>query len=112
MLKDVAEKEEHFRSLTRIPPGSLRELLYLLLPILLMSFSGSVLGFVERIFFSKYSLQTLEASLTVVYIAQMFQLSTMGVTSMVQVFVGRYNGAQEYSKIGPCVWQMIWVSLS
>jgi MATE family multidrug resistance protein len=101
----------HVGSLTRFSPGSLRELLVLLFPILLMSFSGSFLGFIERIFVSWHSIEALEASLSVTYIMRMFQISTMSIASMAQVFVGYYNGGQEYSKIGQCVWQMIWFSI-
>ncbi|MGH2612953.1 MAG: MATE family efflux transporter, partial [Rhabdochlamydiaceae bacterium] len=99
------------KTLTRFSPGSLLELLALLFPILLMTLSVNLVGFIERVFISRYSLQALEASLSVTYIIRIFQISMVSIAGMAQVYVGLYQGAQEYLKIGKCVWQMIWFSI-
>ena len=97
--------------LTRFPIGSLKELLALVFPVFLILFSISILGFIERIWFSHLSTVVLEASINVVYVLRLFQLPCIALVMMGQVFVAYYFGAQEKKAIGPCVWQLVWFSL-
>jgi multidrug resistance protein, MATE family len=105
----VAARTEEL-SLTKFPQGSVRELLVLAAPIFLILFSSCLLGFVERLWFSHFSLNALEASLNAVYILRIFQLPCVALAMMAQAFVGYYNGAKKLTSIGCCIWQMIWFS--
>ncbi|NGX39708.1 MAG: hypothetical protein KR126chlam1_01041 [Chlamydiae bacterium] len=100
-----------FRGLTRYPSASLRELLYLSLPLILSLFSASFMGFCDRLFLARHSLGALEGSVSAGYLCILFQQPVMRVATMSQVFVGLYRGGGEPHKIGNSVWQMIWLSL-
>jgi MATE family, multidrug efflux pump len=76
-----------------------------------MSFSTCLLGFVERLWLSSYSLSTLEAALNGLNLLRVFQLPCLSLVMMAQAFVGYHHGANERHLIGPCIWQMIWFSL-
>ncbi len=98
-------------SLSKYPSASLRELVYLSLPIILGLFSASFMGLCDRIFLAHYSLETMEASVSAGYLSMLFQLPVMRIVSMAQVFVGLYFGSKQFEKIGSIVWQMIWLSI-
>lgn len=97
--------------LTKYPIASLRELISLSIPLILMLFSSSFMGFCSRLFLAHHSLEALEACASAVYLTMLFQLPCMRVTSMAQIFVGMHKGASQPYLIGPCIWQMIWFSL-
>jgi MATE family multidrug resistance protein len=98
-------------NLTKFPQGSVRELLSLATPLFLILFAGCLLNFVERIWFARFSIQALEASVNAVYLLRIFQMPCIALAMMAQAYVGYYNGAKELSSIGRCIWQMIWFSI-
>lgn len=51
------------------------------------------------------------AAVNAVYASQIFLAPCVAVAMMCQVFVGRWQGAREWTHIGPGVWQFIWFSL-
>lgn len=69
------------------------------------------MGFCNRLFLAHYSFEALEASVSAVYLCTLFQNPCIRITSVVQVFVGLFNGAKQFDRVGPYVWQMIWFSL-
>jgi multidrug resistance protein, MATE family len=97
-------------SLSKYPPASARELLMLSLPLILSLFSASFMGFCDRIFLARYSLASLEGCVSSSYLCLMFQHPVIRIVSMAQVFVGLFLGSRQYGKIGPTIWQMIWLS--
>jgi MATE family multidrug resistance protein len=96
--------------LTKYPYGSLREVVFLSLPIMLVLLSGSLFGFTERIILAKYSLDAMEGLVSVLYLCRLFQLPCMGVALFGQAFVASYVGAKQFDRIGGCIWQLIWFS--
>lgn len=99
------------QALTKYPPASLRELLYLALPLVLSFFSASFMGFCDRLFLAHYSLEALEGSVYAGYLCLLFQQPIIRLTSMSQIFVGLYRGKGNDHLIGNSLWQMIWLSL-
>lgn len=97
--------------LTRHPSGSLGEVVFLSLPIMFVLLSGALLGFVERIILANYSLETLGAFVSAIYLCRLFQLPCIGLALFAQIFVATYLGAKQLNRIGGCVWQMIWFSV-
>lgn len=97
--------------LTKSPSGSLREVVSLSVPIMLVLLSGCLLGFVERILLAKYSREAMEGSISALYLCRLFQLPCMGIALFGQVFVATYVGSKQLHRIGECIWQMIWFSL-
>jgi len=74
-------------------------------------FSASLMGFCDRIFLAHYGLEAMEGSVSAGYLCMLFQLPLIRLVSMSQVFVGLFYGSKRPGKIGPAVWQMIWLSL-
>lgn len=98
-------------SLSKYPSASARELLILSLPLILSLFSASFMGFCDRLFLARYSLASFEGCVSTSYLCLMFQQPVIRIVSMAQVFVGLFLGSRQNSKIGPTIWQMIWLSL-
>ena len=97
--------------LTKYPIASLRELITLSLPLILSLFSASFMGFCDRLFLANFSLEAFEGCVTGNALASIFQHSCIRITTMAQVFVGLYMGANQRHEIGRTIWQMIWFSL-
>ena len=98
--------------LTRYQPGSLGELWAIAWPLMLASFSGSCMTFIDRAILARYQTEAFVACST----AQpwIWTVSTILHSFLVitEIFVGRFNGAREYKKIGPIIWQMLIIALS
>jgi len=94
-------------NLTRHKPGSLRELWAISWPLILTIFSGSCMTFIDRSILAHYKTEAFVACST----AQpwIWTVSTILHSFLVitEIFVGRFNGAREYKKIGPIIWQML-----
>ena len=75
------------------------------------SFSSSFMLLCDRYFLSRYSIDALNAVAVAGYLLLLFQLSSIRLTSINQVFVGRSLGNGNYQNIGIYTWQMIWVSI-
>ncbi len=98
-------------SLTKFSSASLKELIHLSAPITFILFSGSLMGFCDRLFLAHDSLVSLEGCVNASYLAQLFQVSLSFCTSSAQIFVGQCMGAKIFNRVGTYVWQMIWFSL-
>lgn len=107
MSQDVASSQ----GLSKFPTASLRELVYLSLPIILSLFSASFMGFCDRFFLAHYSMAAMQGSVHAGALCMLFQVPVMRIVAMSQVFVGLYFGSKQLHKIGPAVWQMIWISI-
>ena len=71
----------------------------------------SLIFIVDRTILARYSLDSMNAvSLGGSFAALPFFL-LMGITQSACIFVGQYNGMNEYSKVGHPVWQMIYFSM-
>ncbi len=88
--------------------GMKGEFLRLFIPIAATILSGSLLAFVERLLLARFSLEGMEAALTVMYVSRLFYFPCMAVPLMAQAAIGFHMGAQEKQAVGPCMWQMVW----
>lgn len=98
-------------ALTKYKPGSLKELLSLALPLMLSSFSVMSMLFVDRLMLAHYSTEALNAAVNAATFGWAFIFGWMIFTTIAEVFVAQYNGANRLDKLGEPVWQMIWVAL-
>ncbi len=97
-------------TLSRHPPGSIREMLALSVPLVFSIFSGSLMSFCDRLFISHYALHSLKAVTTANYFCLLFQVGISGIASMAQVCIGKSYGERKRALLGPYCWQMIWFS--
>jgi MATE family multidrug resistance protein len=91
-------------------PGGYREVLAIAVPLILSTASWSVQTFVDRMFLSWYAPETIAAAMPagMVYfsIASVF----MGTAGYASTFVAQYYGAGRYHRIGPALWQGVYIS--
>ena len=91
--------------------GGYREVLVIAVPLILSTGAWSIQHFVDRMFLSWYSPEAIAAAMPagMVYftVASLF----MGTASFVSTFVAQYHGAERFTRIGPILWQGIYVSL-
>ncbi|MGR3911995.1 MAG: MATE family efflux transporter [Candidatus Rhabdochlamydia sp.] len=97
--------------LTKHSLGSLKELYTVSWPLIISLLFVCITNLMDRFFLEKYSLEALEACSIATYFILLFQIPCIRISSMSQVFVGQYKGAQDHCSIGSVVWQAIWFSL-
>jgi multidrug resistance protein, MATE family len=88
-----------------------REVLVLAFPLILSTGSWSIQQFVDRMFLTWYSPETIAAAMP----AGIFNFTIMslfiGTASYVSTFVAQYYGAERFDRIGPVIWQGIYISV-
>lgn len=97
--------------LTRHSEGSVKELWAISFPLILSMLSINVMTFVDRLILAKYDTHAMNSAVVAGLVFSIFQYGAMGIAAVSEVFVGQYNGAEKFNKIGVPVWQMIWFSL-
>jgi len=92
--------------------GGYRELLAIALPMMISTSTWQIQHFVDRMFLSWYSVDALAATVP----AGMLNFSVMclflGVAGYTNVFVAQYFGAKRHGRIGPAMWQGVYVALA
>jgi MATE family multidrug resistance protein len=63
---------------------------------------------VDRIVLARYSIDSMMAAMLGGSMASLYTLTLMSIAGTTEVFIGQYNGAKKYYKIGSVVWQMIY----
>jgi len=91
--------------------GGYREVLAIALPLILSTSAWSVQHFVDRMFLSWYSPEALAASMPAGILFFTLMSLFIGTASYVSTFVAQYFGAEQYQRIGPALWQGIYISL-
>lgn len=97
--------------LTRFPVGSTREVWGVSWPLIIGLLSASLMLFIDRLFLSRYSIESLNAATSSGTAAYSVILLFMGIAAISEVFVGRFHGEDRKKELGKPVWQMIWFSL-
>ena len=98
--------------LSKYPEGSLKELLYISIPLMLSVLSGNLMMFFDRLILAKYSLAAMNAATTAGLVCIVFQIGAIGIASIAEVFVGQYNGSKQYTRCAAPTWQMIYLSIA
>jgi len=95
-------------SLTRHPEGSISELLTISCPLMLSMLSTNLMLFLDRLFLAHYNIQAMNSVVTASVIASIFLDGVIGIAAITEIFVGQYNGARHFKRVGTPVWQMLW----
>lgn len=88
-----------------------REILRISLPLTLSTGSWSLQQFVDRMFLTWYSPEAIAASMPAGMVNWTIVSLFMGTAVYVNTFVAQYYGAGRYQRIGPSVWQGIYLSV-
>ena len=91
--------------------GGYREFLLLALPLILSTASWSVQHFVDRVFLTWYSTEALAAALPAGMASFAFLSLFMGTAHYANTFVAQYTGARRPERVGPAVWQGIYLAV-
>lgn len=97
--------------MSEIQSGSVKELWKVSYPMMVNFLSMTLMVFVDRLFLSWYSADSLNAAVQAGTLSWGLILGWLTMASMSEVFVSQFNGAKQYSRIGSAVWQMIWLCI-
>jgi MATE family multidrug resistance protein len=90
--------------------GGYAELLRIALPLILSTGSWSLQHFVDRMFLAWYSPESLAAATPAGIVSYTLMSPFIGTAGYVSTFVAQYYGAQHPERIGPTVWQGLYIS--
>jgi MATE family multidrug resistance protein len=102
---------ERFKSRWSSPAGY-RQLLAMAIPLILSTGALSVQFFVDRMFLTWYSSVAIAAVVPAGILNFAIASVFIGTAGYVNAFVAQYFGAGRYERIGPSVWQGIYVALA
>ncbi|HEX7375732.1 MAG TPA: MATE family efflux transporter [Pirellulales bacterium] len=92
-------------------PGGLRETLAIALPLIASTVSWTIMIFTDRVFLTWYSRDAVAAALPAGNIAFTIICFPLGLASYVNTFVAQYHGAGRPERIGPAVWQALFIGM-
>jgi MATE family multidrug resistance protein len=92
-------------------PGGYREVLVIAIPLILSTATWSVQHFVDRMFLTWYSPEAIAAAMPAGMLNFSMTSIFMGTAGYLSTFVAQYYGAKRYHRIGPVLWQGVYVSL-
>ena len=88
-----------------------RKLFSVSLPLVLSMAAVTVMEFTDRVFLANYDLDAIAAA-TPAGVASFLILTVFsGITGYLNVFIAQYTGAGAPHRIGPCIWQGLYVSI-
>jgi MATE family multidrug resistance protein len=90
--------------------GGYAELLRIAFPLILSTGSRSLQHFVDRMFLAWYSPESLAAATPAGIVSYTLMSPFIGTAGYVSTFVAQYYGAQHPERIGPTVWQGLYIS--
>lgn len=92
--------------------GGGREVLTVAMPLVVSSLSWTIMTFVDRMFLNNWSGEAMAAAFvgSIVWFAVL--CLPLGVCAYTSTFVAQYHGAGHHERIGPAVWQGVWVALA
>ncbi len=91
--------------------GGCAEVLNLAVPLIISIGSESVLMFTDRMFLSWYNTDAMAAAMQAGIASYGIASLFYGTVSYVNTFVAQYTGASQNNKIGPAVWQGIYIAI-
>ncbi len=95
----------------RRPAGG-REVLIVALPLVVSTLSWTVMTFVDRILLNQSSSVAMSAAFSASMVWFALLCLPLGICSYVNTFVSQYHGDGQPERIGPSVWQGVWVALA
>lgn len=91
--------------------GGYREVLVVAVPLILSTATWSVQHFVDRMFLTWYSPEAIAAAMPAGMLNFSMVSIFMGTAGYVTTFVAQYYGAGRFYRIGPALWQGVYISL-
>jgi len=92
-------------------PGGYRHVLNVSLPLVVSMGSLTLMLFTDRLFLSRYSIDTISAAMPAGIASFLFISFFMGIAGYLNVFVAQYTGAGRKERVGASLWQGIYFSI-
>jgi multidrug resistance protein, MATE family len=89
-----------------------RDVVALALPLVISTMSFSVMTFIDRMFLTWHSVDSVAAAMPAAMLQFTLISFPLGVATYVNTFVAQYEGAGRPRQIGPIIWQGIWIGLT
>ncbi len=107
----VQPKVSDMEQLTPHKEGGIKEVLHISYPLMISYLSGYLMLFIDRLILARFSNEAMNAAATIGLVCYVFDYGLIGITAIVEVFVGKLNGARDFTRMGEPVWQAIWLCL-
>jgi MATE family multidrug resistance protein len=91
--------------------GGYRQVLVIATPLILSNGAWSVQHFVDRMFLSWYSPEAIAAAMPAGMMSFAVMSFFLGTATYVSTFCAQYFGAKQFDRIGPALWQGVYISL-
>ncbi|XPV76360.1 MAG: MATE family efflux transporter [Desulfovibrio sp.] len=91
--------------------GGYKEILAVGMPLIISMGAFTIMHFTDRVFLSRYSLETMAASSPAGILNLLFTSVFMGTAEYSGVFVSQFIGANKPHRVGASLWQGIWFCL-
>lgn len=98
-------------SLTPFKPGSLRELMFIAIPLIVVSLSENLMILFDRVILSHYSLAALNASSIASQAVEIFQYALLAISGMSEILVAKLYANKDKANLAIPTWQMLYLSL-
>ena len=110
MISEKLIQEDEASSWWRRPAGG-REVLKVALPLVVSMLSVTVMTFVDRMFLNRSSSTAMSAAFSGSIVWWAVLCLPFGLCGYVNTFVSQYHGDRQPDRIGPSVWQGVWIAL-
>ncbi len=98
--------------LPRDQAGTLRELLRVALPLVISYGSTAMMFVIDRIFLSWDSMDSMAAALPAGVLHFNLAILAIGTIAYGNAFIGQYEGAGQHGRVGPVIWQGVYIALA
>lgn len=92
--------------------GGIREVLIVAMPLILSCGAHTLQTFIDRLFLTRYDADAMSAAMLAGLCNFCIVSFLMGLVTYTNTFVAQYGGAGRPQRIGPSVWQGIYISLA
>lgn len=91
--------------------GGYRDVCIVAIPLILSTSSWSIQHFVDRMFLTWYSTESIAAAIPAGFLSFTTMSLFIGTASYVSIFVAQYYGAGRLDRIPPSIWQGVYIAL-
>lgn len=112
IIKEKAEKVVGFLARRWACEGGYRSVLSIAVPLILSTGAWSILHFVDRMFLTWYSPEAIAAAMPAGMLNFTIMSLFLGTAGYVTTFVAQYHGSGQHQRIGPVLWQGIYIAVA
>lgn len=112
IIKEKAEKVVGFLVKRWACEAGYRSVLSIAVPLILSTGAWSILHFVDRMFLTWYSPEAIAAAMPAGMLNFTIMSLFLGTAGYVTTFVAQYHGSGQHQRIGPVLWQGIYIAVA